>query len=262
MTIVLYLLSGLLAGFMAGLFGVGGGAIIVPILIYMFASQGFASEVLIHTAIGTSFAIVVVTSMGSVRAHQQLGNVRWWIFRRMLPGLIVGVVCGGWLAAGVSSTHLQMAIGVFFMAISLQMFFGYQPKAMLDIPGPAGLASAGLAIGGVSAFFGIGGGSMTVPFLSSCREPMKQAVATSAACGLPIALVGAITYAYVGAGKPYLPNLSSGFIYWPAFIGVGFASILSTRYGALCASKLPERRMKQCFALLLFLVAGQLLFGA
>ena len=158
MIIALYLVIGMLAGFMAGLFGVGGGAVIVPILIYLFAAQGFPTEHLIHTAIGTSFAIVVLTSLGSVRAHHQLGNVSWRIFRDMLPGLLIGVVFGGWIAAGISSVRLQIAVGVFFMLISLQMFFGYRPTAILQLPGRAALAGVGFVIGGISAFFGIGGG--------------------------------------------------------------------------------------------------------
>ncbi len=261
MSWLLYLLIGAFAGVLAGLFGVGGGAIIVPILIFIFTLQGFAAESLVHLAVGTSFATIVITSCSSIVAHHKLGNVNWSIFKSMLPGLALGVIACSVVAAGIEGGHLQLAIASFLMLVSIQMFFGLQSSTGIALPHPAVLAAGGGVIGGASAFFGIGGGSLTVPFLSLCRQPMKKAVATSAACGLPIALFGAATYAVQGYSLDTLPAASTGYIYWPAFVGIALASMPCARLGARLASRLPESTLKKSFALLLFLIAAQMFFN-
>lgn len=256
---LLFLVIGAFAGLLAGLFGVGGGAIIVPILIFIFTLQGFDAGSLVHLAIGTSFATIVVTSCGSVAAHQRLGNINWLVVKSMTPGLVVGVSLGSLIAAELAGGYLQLAIAIFLMLVAVQMFLALQPKAIFGLPGHVALASSGVVVGGLSAFFGIGGGSLTVPFLTACREVMKRAVATSAACGLPIALFGALTYAFKGFSVEGLPDLTTGYIYWPAFIGIVIASVPCTRMGAMLASKAPEKVLKRSFALLLFLIGLQLL---
>ena len=258
---LLYLLVGAVAGVLAGLFGVGGGAIIVPILIVIFSLQNFDQQSLVHLALGTSFATIVFTSISSIVAHHKLGNINWAVARSMTPGLVLGVVLGSVLAANVSGANLQLVISVFLILVALQMFTGMQPAGRFGLPGTAGLAGAGSLIGGASAFFGIGGGSMTVPFLSACRMAMINAVATSAACGLPIALFGALVYGWQGMASPGLPPLSSGYIFWPAFIGIAVASMPCARLGARLAMRLPERVMKKSFALLLLVIASQLLLN-
>ena len=256
---LLFLVVGAFAGLLAGLFGVGGGAIIVPILIFIFTLQGFDAGSLVHLAIGTSFATIVVTSCGSVAAHQRLGNINWPVVKAMTPGLVVGVSLGALTAAELAGGYLQLAIAIFLMLVAVQMFLALQPKAIFGLPGHVTLAGSGVVVGGLSAFFGIGGGSLTVPFLTACREVMKRAVATSAACGLPIALFGALTYAFKGLSVEGLPSLTTGYIYWPAFIGIVIASVPCSRMGAMLASKAPERVLKRSFALLLFLIGLQLL---
>lgn len=256
---VLYLLVGSFAGVLAGLFGVGGGAIIVPILIVIFSLQGFAEQSLVHVAVGTSFATIVITSASSILAHHKLGNILWPVVRLMAPGLMLGVVLGSIVASSVAGTQLQLAIAVFLMLVAVQMFSGLQPPAAFGLPGAFGLATAGGVIGGASAFFGIGGGSLTVPFLSAARASMHNAVATSAACGFPIALLGALTYGYQGLKVEGLPAFSSGYIYWPAFAGIAIASMPCAKLGAKLAMKLPEKILKRSFALLLFGIGFQLL---
>ena len=257
--LLMFIAVGAFAGVLAGLFGVGGGAIIVPILIFIFTLQGFDAGSLVHLAIGTSFATIVVTSCGSIAAHHRLGNVNWSVVKSMAPGLVVGVVLGSMLAAEIAGSYLQLAIAVFLILVAVQMFFALQPKAIFTLPPPSFLLAGGVAVGAVSAFFGIGGGSLTVPFLVACRQVMKRAVATSAACGLPIALFGALVYGFKGLAVNNLPAFTSGYIYWPAFIGIAIASVPCTRIGAMLAARAPEKLLKQSFALLLLLVGLQLL---
>ena len=162
---LLFLVVGAFAGLLAGLFGVGGGAIIVPILIFIFTLQGFDAGSLVHLAIGTSFATIVVTSCGSIAAHQRLGNINWPVVKAMTPGLVVGVSLGALIAAELAGGYLQLAIAIFLMLVAVQMFLALQPKAIFGLPGHVTLAGSGVVVGGLSAFFGIGGGSLTVPFL-------------------------------------------------------------------------------------------------
>lgn len=259
---LLYILVGAFAGVLAGLFGVGGGAIIVPILIFIFTLQNFAPESLVHLAVGTSFATIVVTSCSSIVAHHKMANVNWSVFKSMLPGLVIGVLLGSVVAASIAGQYLQLAIGLFLMLVSIHMFSGLQPSGVIGLPSRAKLAGGGTIIGLASAFFGIGGGSLTVPFLTACREPIKHAVATSAACGLPIALFGALAYGVQGLAAADLPGLATGYIYWPAFIGIAIASIPCAKLGALLAARLSEQALKKSFSLLLFLIGAQLLFNS
>ena len=256
---LLFLIVGAFAGLLAGLFGVGGGVIIVPILIFIFAQQGFDAALLIHLAIGTSFASIVVTSYSSAAAHHRLGNVNWSVVKAMTPGLVIGVSLGSVVATEIAGSNLQLAIAVFLMLVATQMFFSIQPQAVFGLPRRSILAGSGAVIGAVSAFFGIGGGSLTVPFLAVCHQAMKYAVATSAACGFSIALFGALAYAIKGLSVSGLPPLATGYIYWPAFVGIAITSIPFARMGAMLAERVADKLLKRGFALLLFLIGLQLL---
>lgn len=249
---LIFLVLGAFAGLLAGLFGVGGGAIIVPILIIVFDFLEFVPSLAVHFALGTSFATIVVTSVSSLLAHQRLGNIRWLIWRVMTPGLIVGVLFGSLLAMKISGTQLQLGIAIFFMLVSVQMFFSLQPQASFRRLGALSQMVAGGVIGLFSAFFGIGGGSLSVPWLTLVGEPMKNAVATSAACGLPIAFAGAFSYGWLASDVNQQIQWTTGYIYWPAFIGVVLTSIPLAKVGASFASSLPEPVLKKLFALLLF----------
>src|SRR5690606_35894575 len=189
MEFLIYLVLGACAGVLAGLFGVGGGLIIVPVLVFSFTAQGFAPEVLAHLAVGTSLATIVFTSINSIREHHRRGAVRWPIFVWLSLGILVGGVFGALTASLLQGPLLQKIIGVFAICMAIQMGFDLRPKASREVPGKPGLTSAGGVIGWASAIIGIGGGSLTVPFLAWNSVPMQQAVATSAACGLPIALI-------------------------------------------------------------------------
>lgn len=262
MILLVYLAVGALAGVAAGLFGVGGGLVIVPALVACFGFLSVAPEVTMQLAVGTSLAVIVVTSVSSVRAHNQLGNIDWVCWRALAPGIAIGVVLGVATTASLSGQVLKLAFGVFSIVIAVYMGFGKVPSASRELPKPLGLAAAGAGIGYFSAMFGIGGGSLTVPYLSWCNVRMQAAVATSAACGLPIAVVGSASNMVAGFGHADLPAYSFGFIYLPAFIGIALLSAPCAKFGAGLAQRLSARRLKQSFAMFLLLVGGQFIWGA
>lgn len=256
----IYLALGAFAGTLAGLFGIGGGLVIVPVLIFSFGLQGVDPEVAVHLAVGTSLATIVFTSISSVRSHHSRGGVRWDIFRPMTVGIVIGAMVGAWTASLLSGRALELIIGVFVILVALKMLFGVDPKAERSVPGRSGLGGAGAGIGWASAIFGIGGGTLTVPFLSWCNVRMQQAVGTSAACGLPIALAGASANIVTGWQHSLLPEMSLGFIYLPALIGIVLTSVLFARFGAALAHRLDAALLKRIFALMLIIIGLRFLF--
>lgn len=254
MEFVLYLALGAAVGVLGGLFGVGGGTIIVPVLVLSLGAQGVDPAVLTHLAIGTSLASIVFTSINSVLEHQRKGAVRWPIFAWLALGILAGAGLGALTASSLQGPLLQKIIGVFALLIALQMALDLKPRAAGVVPGKPGLVAAGGVIGWASAIFGIGGGSLTVPFLTWRSVPMQQAVATSAACGLPIAAAGALAYMALGYGNAQLPAYSLGFVYLPALAGIAATSMIFARFGARLAHRLSPRLLKRLFAALLFAV--------
>ncbi|MDY7567584.1 sulfite exporter TauE/SafE family protein [Pseudomonas sp. RTC3] len=254
MEFLLYLLLGAGAGVLAGLFGVGGGIIIVPVLVYSFTLQGFDPSILTHLAVGTSLATIIFTSINAVREHHRLGAVRWAIFIWMTVGILVGAGFGALTAKAIAGPHLQKIIGVFAVLVALQLFAEFKPKASRGVPGKVGLTLAGTVLGWASAIFGIGGGSLTVPFLVWRSVPMRQAVATSSACGFPIAVASALSFMILGWHDPRLPAHSLGFIYLPALLGIALTSMIFARFGARLAHTLSPRLLKRMFAALLLCV--------
>jgi uncharacterized membrane protein YfcA len=254
MEFLLYLALGAVAGVLAGLFGVGGGLVIVPVLVFSFAAQGIDASVLTHLAVGTSLATIVFTSINAVREHQRKGAVLWSIFAWMTLGILGGAGIGALTAAQIEGPMLQKIIGVFAIIIAIQMGLDLRPKASRGVPGKPGLTLAGVFIGWASAIFGIGGGSLTVPFLTWRSVPIQQAVATSSATGLPIALSSALAFMLVGWNVPNLPQWSLGYVYLPAMVGIAITSMFFARFGARLAHRLPPRLLKRLFALLLLCV--------
>ena len=252
MELLLYMLLGAAAGVLAGLFGVGGGIIIVPVLVLSFSAQGFDPLVLTHLAVGTSLATIIFTSINSVLEHHRKGAVRWPVFAWMTLGILFGAGLGSLTAAAIQGPVLLKIIGVFAILVSLQMALDLRPKVSSAVPGKLGLGAAGGVIGWASAIFGIGGGSLSVPFLVWRSLSMQQAVATSAACGLPIAAAGALSFMWLGWDNAQLPSWSLGFVYLPALVGVASTSMFFARFGARLAHRLSPRVLKRLFALLLF----------
>ncbi len=260
-SLLIYLLTGAVAGVLAGLLGVGGGIVIVPALVFVFHSQGFDAAVLVHMAVGTSLATIVLTSISSVRAHHRRGAVQWPVFRRLAPGIVVGSLLGAVIADWLPADTLRTVFAVFVLLVALQMGLGAKPSPHRDLPGTLGSSAAGLVIGTVSAVVGIGGGSLTVPFLVWCNVAMRNAVAISAACGLPIAVAGSFGFVLTGLNEPGLPPWSSGYLYWPAGAGIAVASVLFAPLGARLAHQVPAQGLKRFFALFLGVVGLRMLFS-
>ncbi|CAK0773798.1 putative membrane transporter protein [Gammaproteobacteria bacterium] len=256
-----YLAIGSLAGILAGLLGVGGGLVIVPVLLWVFSSLVMNPDVIPHLAIGTSLATIVVTALSSMRAHQSRGAIGWdWVWG-LTPGILLGAWMGAVIAAWLPGSSLKRTFGCFVILLGVQMLLGMRFERTWRLPGRWGLAGVGGVIGVLSALIGIGGGSLTVPFLAGGGVAMSRAVATSAACGFPIAVAGTLGFVWNGWGLPGLPPGSSGFVYWPAVVGITFASSLLAPWGARLAHHLPAMVLKRVFAALLLLIGARLLFS-
>lgn len=249
---IAYALLGLFAGFLAGLLGIGGGGLMVPILVMIFGAQmGFVADDVMHLALGTSMAAIVFTAISSVYAHHQHGAVRWNVFWAMTPGILFGTLIGTRLVAHISGKSLALIFAGLFALIALQMLSGRQPHPHRELPAAPVQAGVGVFIGIISCLIAIGGGVMTVPFLTWCNVKMQQAVATSAAVGLPIALGGSIGYVLNGWGHPGLPPYSLGFVYLPAVLGIALVSMLTAPVGARLSHRLPVKTLKKIFAVIL-----------
>ncbi len=262
MLILTYLVLGAGAGLIAGLFGIGGGLIIVPALVFSFQLQGMSADVLTHMAVGTSLATIIITSISSIRAHHRRQGVRWDLFWPLAVGILLGALIGVKTAGRLSGPHLQLIIGCFALLVAAQLGFGFKPRPTRGVPGRVGLGAAGGVFGWASALFGIGGGSLTVPYLSWHNVDMSKAVGTSAACGLPIALMGASMNVFEGWGHSALPPWSLGYVYLPAFGGIVLTSAWFAGIGARLAHRLPPRVLKQTFALLLLVVGLRFILSA
>jgi uncharacterized membrane protein YfcA len=257
--LIAYLALGLVTGLLAGLFGIGGGAVMVPVLTVMFAAQGFAPDYVVHLALGTSMATIIPTSLSSLNAHHKHGAVLWLAVRGLAPGILLGTFAATFLAAMLSPRPLAIFFCIFMSYVAAQMILNRKPSPSRQLPGAIGLASVGAGIGSISALVAIGGGTMTVPFLTWCNVRLQTAIGTSAAVGLPIALAGATGYLINGWSAPDLPANTLGFIYWPAVLAMAAASLFSAPMGAKLAHKLPVATLKKLFAALIIVLALQML---
>ena len=253
-----YLGTGAIAGVLAGLLGVGGGLIIVPLLAFTFAAQGFAPEHIQHMALGTSLGTIVFTAISSFMAHHRRGAVQWPVVWRIAPGIIIGTFGGTWVAAALSTVVLKGFFAAFLYYVAGQMLLDIRPQASRQIPGSGGMLAVGGGIGFVSSLVGIGGGTMSVPFLAWCNLPLRTAIGTSAAIGFPIALSGVAGYIASGWHTTGLPAHSLGFVYLPALAGVAAMSMLTAPLGARLAHRVPLAPLKRFFAVFLLAVATRI----
>ena len=258
---IAYLGVGAVAGVLAGLLGIGGGLVIVPVLVFLFRHQGMDDSIVMHLAIGSSLSTIVVTSLGSIRAHHGRGSVIWPVVASLTPGIVAGALLGAAVAELLETLWLQRVFGVFVLSVAVQLLTSPAIVPHRNLPGVPGMLSAGGIIGTVSSLVGIGGGTLTVPFLTWHRIAMVKAVGTSSACGLPIALAGTIGFLVSGWGNPALPQAATGYLFWPAIIGIVLTSFLMTSVGAALAHRLPVTTLKRVFALFLIVVGIRLLVG-
>lgn len=256
------LLLGLIAGVLAGLFGIGGGLVIVPVLAFVFSAHGFPAEEVLLMAVATSLATIILTAISSVVAHHRLGSVVWPKVFRLTPMIMVGAAIGAVVAKQIDASVLRYILVVFLIYVGILMALQVKPKPK---PGSAKQSkwldyAVATCIGLLSSIVGIGGGTLTVPYLVQGQMPMRNAVAVASACGLPIAIAGTASYALLGWHAAQLPEWSFGYVYLPAFAGVSLSSIFTAPVGAKLAHKLPAAKLKRYFSLLLFAMAVKLLW--
>jgi uncharacterized membrane protein YfcA len=259
--ILLYSAVGAVAGVLAGLLGIGGGLVIVPMLVFCFTWQGIPDELMMHVALGTSMASIVFTAVSSFWAHHKRGAVHWAVVRRIVLGIFVGTFLGTCIVARMSTSFLKGFFVVFLYYVAVQMLTGRKPKASRQLPGNVGMFGVGNVIGVVSSLVGIGGGTLSVPFMIWCNMSVHHAIGTSAAIGFPIAIAGTAGYVFNGWDVPNLPSYSIGYVYLPALAGLVCASVLTAPLGVRLAHSLPVGRLKRVFAFLLLIVATRMLWG-
>jgi len=255
-----YLVLGVVAGLVGGLLGLGGGILIVPALLFLFIWQGMPADILMHLAVATSLFTIVFTSISSSYAHHKHQAVLWSQVFLLTPGIIIGAVFGAFLADYISSDILRRLFGIFEILVACQIGFSVKPSAQRSLPGRNGMLIAGGGIGTLSTILGIGGGTLTVPFLVWCHVNIRKAVATSSACGFPIALAGTLAMIYTGLDSTSLPENTIGYVYWPAALLILVTSVLFAPVGAKLAHTMPVGSLKRVFAIVLAGVGLRMLF--
>ncbi|QFU21689.1 sulfite exporter TauE/SafE family protein [Shewanella eurypsychrophilus] len=253
---------GAVIGFMAGLLGIGGGIIAVPVLLYLLPKAGFGSEILPHVAIATSLAAIILTSLSSARAHNRQGNIPWSLLKPMLPGLAIGSICSGFISQLFSADLLQQTFAIFVMVMALQMVFPFKVSERdKPLPSTAVLFTTSVVIAIIAALMGIGGGILLIPFLTWCGIHMRNAIGFSSVSGLFIAFFGSAGYVVAGWQVTGMPEATLGYVYLPALLGIVTTSVLMAPIGARAATYWPVPVLRRAFALLLILTGLKLVFS-
>jgi len=258
--LITLLAAGALAGTMAGLLGIGGGTIIVPVVALVLESQGVSKDVIIKVAVGTSLATIMVTAISSVYTHHRKGAVDWQLFKVLTPWILAGTVVGTILVDIMSGDILYIAFIIFLYLAATRLAIG-NIRGTRNLPGLPGMATVGTINGVVSAMMGIGGGVINVPFFTYCSVPIKRAIATAAAIGLPLATVSAIGFVITGLNESGLPKASLGYVNLPIFASVVSASFVFAPLGAKLAHALPERALNVFFSIFLYVMASSMVWS-
>ncbi len=254
-----YLMLGAAVGFFGGMFGIGGGTLLVPVLLFLFDAQRFPAAYAMHLALGTSMATILFTALSSLRKHHQHGAVNWTVVRRITPGILLGTGLGAAFASAVSPRALGAVFACFVLAAALQILLDVRPKPHRQLPGAAGMSATGVFTGWLSTLVSIGGGTVVIPFLLWCNVPLRTAIGTSAAIGFPVAAGGTLGYMVTGAGLEALPGPHLGFVFLPALLWTALASVVTAPLGARAAHRLEVGLLRKAFAFLLLLLAAKLL---
>lgn len=253
-----YLALGAFVGFFAGLLGVGGGGMMVPVLTTFFVAQNFGVNA-VHMALATSMTSIVITSFSSAWSHQKRGAVLWPVVVKMSPFIMLGSFLGAFVTEWLSSFALAVIFCSFMSYVALQMLLNIKPNPSRELPGAVGLRGVGFVIGSFSALVSIGGGALTVPFLTWCNVKVQQAIATSAAIGVPLSIAGSIGYLIAGSKAQDMPDYSVGYLYLPAAICISVVSSFTAPLGATLAHRLPVATLKKVFAALLVALSLKML---
>lgn len=251
--------TGLTAGLLAGLLGIGGGIVVVPVLFSLFSLFGFDPGVAMHVAVGTSLGIMVPTSISSALSHYRRGAVDVALFKRWAPAVVIGVVVGSLIAGFVHGQVLTAVFGIVSLLVAANMIVRGEGKPIwLHLPSRGILELVGVVIGMLSSLMGIGGGMLSVPVMSACSYPIRQAVAT----GTLIALPGAIGFILAGLGEAARPPYSLGYVNLIGFALIVPATVLAAPWGARIAHTINPRWLRLTFVLFLLFTGGRMLWRA
>lgn len=257
--VIYFAAIGCLAGVLAGLLGIGGGLVIVPLLALVLAPLGFPEEEVMRVAVATSLATIILTSFSSAYAHHRRGAVEWDVVWRLSLGLVMGALTASYVVTVLPHGVLKIVFVGFLLLVAYQMLVGVRLRAFQALPQQPWLTGIGGGIGLVSGVVGIGGGTMIVPFLVACQTNIRQAVATSSACGFFIALAAVLGFIAVSPTMA-LPDGSIGYIYLPAWIVISAVSVLCAPIGVFLAHHISTDKLKRVFAMALVIMASLLLF--
>ena len=255
----LYMATGALVGFLAGLLGIGGGMTMIPILAALFSAQHFAPDHVVHLSLATAMASVMFTSSSSVAEHTKLGSVDFTIVKRMVPGMVAGTLLSTVAAGSISQRHLALAFAVIVFGGATQILLNKKPKPGRTLPGSLPLSAFALFVGVISGLVSAGGAFLTMPFMVMCGVPMRTAIGTGAALGIPVAIIGTVGHVISGWTTSGLPPWSLGFVNLPALAGLVVTSVLIAPYGARMAHRLPIVTLKRIFATSLYLLAAKMM---
>lgn len=249
------LIVGAIVGFLAGLFGIGGGLIIVPILVYLLPMVGVPDPLLMSTALGTSFATIVVTGFSSAQRHHQLGNIVWPAVKVLAPTIMITTFIAGLFIGKLDKAIASKVFSCLVIYLAIKMLLSIKPNTITKPLTTLSSLIGGVLIGIVSCAAGIGGGGFIVPFLNSRGIEMKKAIGSSAFCGMLLGLSGMLSFMVGGWNVPNMPDYSVGYVYLPAVVGITLTSFFTSKIGATTTTKLPVPTLKRYFACLLIFIA-------
>lgn len=255
-----YALLGASVGLLGGMFGIGGGTVLVPVLLLLFDAQHFPPEHVLHLALGTSMATIVFTALASLYKHHQHKAVNWSVVRTITPGILIGTALGTLLATRIPTQAMGLFFALFVYFAAAQILFDVKPPASRQLPGNLAMGSFGVFAGTLSSLVSIGGGTVIIPFLLWSNLGLRRAIGTSAAISFPVAIGGTTGYIANGIHATGLPAYSLGYVYLPCLIWTAAASVITAPLGAKAAHQLPVAVLRKLFAVLLLVLATKLVF--
>lgn len=257
---IVYIVAGIFAGLMSGILGIGGGIVVVPALLYIFQSgTKIPAELTMHFAAGTSLAVMIFTSISSIRAHLNLGDILWHVYKRLWPGMVLGVLVGAGVAFYISTAWLKIFFGIFLLFVAFKMLMGVNSIRIGHFPKPWVNTLVSFLIGFKSSLLGVGGGALVIPYLTWCGVEIRKIAAISATCTMTVALLGTPLFILTGMRESGLPLYATGFVYWPAVLWVAIPSLLMAPVGARLNYILPVQQLRYGFVIVLLCTAISLL---
>ncbi len=253
--VLMFLALGAFVGVMAGLLGIGGGVIVVPALVYILPLAGISPHLCMSIALATSLSTIILTSGSSAMNHFRLGNVDIFVVKWLMPGVVIGGFAGATVAEWIPHQYLPRIFALIVFSLGVQMLHSVKSVKTRPMPGSVVTMISGATIGILASLAGIGGGSLSVPFLNRHGVEMRKAVGSSSVCGCFIAISGMTGFILHGAHVKGLPPYSLGYVYLPALLSIAVVSVFTTRIGANLATRLPTAKLKRIFAVFLMFIA-------